>query len=141
MLKMTISKTYLKDLVYRVNGAAIEVHKALGPGLLEKVYHECMKRELKLRGIGFQSQLSLPLNYKGITIETNYRSDLFIERILVVELKAVEAIHPVYEAQLLTYMRLLEAPVGLMINFYCVNIYKEGQKTFVNELYRHLPET
>jgi len=86
---MIMTKTILKDLVYEVNSAAIEVHKALGPGLLESLTHKCMKRELQHLGIGFLSELSVPVNYKGIEVDTELRCDLFIENILVVELKAV----------------------------------------------------
>jgi GxxExxY protein len=137
---MRITKTFLKDLVYHVNGAAIEVHKALGPGLLESVYHKCLKRELYESGIRFQSQLLVPVKYKGVEIDTELRCDLFVENILVVELKAIEYVLPVHEAQIFTYMKLLNAPHGLMINFNVVNIFKEGQKTYVNEMYRSLPD-
>lgn len=137
---MEVSKTYLKDLVYQVNGAAIEVHKALGPGLLESVYHKCLKNELNLRGIKFQSELLVPISYKDINIDAELRCDFFVEEILVVELKAVESILPIHEAQILTYMKLLNVPKGLMINFNSVHIFKQGQKTYVNELYRNLPE-
>ena len=137
---MEITKSYLKDLVYKVNGAAIEVHKALGPGLLESVYHKCLNKELSLRGINFQSELIVNVNYKGLDLDTELRCDLFIEGVLPVELKAVDAIHPIHEAQLMTYMKLLKAPQGLLINFNVTHIFKEGQKTYVNELYRNLPE-
>ncbi len=137
---MEVTKKYLTDLVYRVNGAAIEVHKALGPGLLESVYHKCMKKELSLRGIQFQSELLVPVNYKGLEIDTDLRCDLFIENILAVELKAVEGILPIHEAQILTYMRLLNVPKGLLLNFNTTNIFKEGQRTYVNEQYRDIPE-
>lgn len=137
---MKITKTYLKDLVYQVNGAAIEVHKALGPGLLESVYHKCLKNELNLRGIKFQSELLVPISYKDLTIDAELRCDFFVEEILVVELKAVEGILPIHEAQILTYMKLLNVPKGLMINFNSVHIFKQGQKTYVNELYRKLPD-
>ncbi len=137
---MRITKTYLKDLVYKVNGAAIEVHKSLGPGLLESVYHKCLKHELREGGISFESEQIVTVNYKGLELDTELRCDLFAENILPVELKAIEKIIPVHEAQILTYMKLLEAPKGLLINFNVSNIYKEGQRTFVNELYRNLPE-
>jgi len=135
---MIVTKQYLTELVYEVNGAAIEVHKALGPGLLESVYLKCMKTELKMRGVQFQSELLVPLNFKGMEISADLRCDLFIENILVVELKAIDGILPIHEAQILTYMRLLNAPEGLLINFNVTHIFKEGQRTFVNDLYRHL---
>jgi len=137
---MELTKSYLKDLIYKVNGAAIEVHKALGPGLLESVYHKCLKHELSERGISFKSELVVPVNFKGLTLDAELRCDLFIENILPVELKAVEYILPVHEAQIITYMKLLEVPEGLLINFNVSHLFKEGQKTYVNELYRNLPD-
>lgn len=133
-----VTKKYLKDLVYRVNGAAIEVHKHLGPGLLESIYHKCMIQELSLRGINFQSELTIPIEYKGLELESDLRCDLYIEECLVLELKASDKVLPVHVAKLMSYMNLLEAPMGLMINYNVVNIYNEGQKTYVNELYRRL---
>ena len=137
---MEITKTYLKDLIYKVNGAAIEVHKALGPGLLESVYHKCLKHELAIRKIHFQSELFIPINYKGLELDAELRCDFLIEGILPVELKATDGIHPIHEAQLMTYMKLLEVPEGLLINFNVTNLYAEGQRTYVNELYRNLEE-
>src|SRR6187431_1329452 len=133
-----ITKEYITDLVYRVNRAAIEVHKHLGPGLLESVYHKCLIRELTLKGINFQSELIIPIEYKGLTLESELRCDLFIEKCLVLELKAVDKIAPIYEAQLMSYMNLLGAPIGLMINFNVKNIFQQGQKTYVNSLYSRL---
>ena len=137
---MIITKKYLKDLVYKVTGAAIEVHKALGPGLLESVYHKCMKHELSIRNITFQSELIVPVNFKGIELDAELRCDLFVENILPVELKATEGMNPIYEAQLMTYMKLLNAPEGLLLNFNVPHLFKDGQRTYVNELYRNLPE-
>jgi len=134
------SKTFFKDLVYQINGAAIEVHKHLGPGLLESVYHRCLIKELSIRDFNFQSELVLPINYKGIVVESNLRCVLFIENSLIVELKAVDKVLLIHEAQLMTYMKLLKVPMGLIINFNVTNIYKEGQKTYVNELYRNLED-
>ncbi|MEL6658527.1 MAG: GxxExxY protein [Bacteroidota bacterium] len=135
-----LTKRFLNDLVYQVNGAAIEVHRALGPGLLESVYHNCMKHELGLRGLGFVSELIVPVQYKGVDLQTSLRCDFFVEGCLVVELKSVAHVLPVHEAQLLTYLKLLEAPEGLLINFNVSNIFKEGQRTFVTELYRELSD-
>ncbi len=87
-----MTKTYLKDLIYQVNGCAIEVHKHLGPGLLESVYHSCLKKELTIRGFDFQTELTIPINYKGLEVEAGLRCDLFLEKSLVVELKAVEKV-------------------------------------------------
>ncbi len=137
---MKLSKTYLKDLVYQVNGAAIEVHKNLGPGLLESIYHKCLEKELSIRDFNFQTELLIPIHYKGLEIEANLRCDLFVENCLLVELKSVEKILPIHEAQLFTYMKLLNIPMGLMINFNVTHIFREGQKTYVNEAYRELEE-
>ncbi|MES2838230.1 MAG: GxxExxY protein [Bacteroidota bacterium] len=134
------SKSALKNLTYEINGAAIEVHKALGPGLLESVYHKCLMKELEYREIDFVSELKIPFEYKDEPLDIELRCDLFIENIIVVELKAVEKTLPIHEAQLLTYMKLLNSPKGILLNFNVVNLYKEGQKTFVNELFRTLPE-
>jgi GxxExxY protein len=135
-----ITKSYLTDLTYQVNGAAIEVHKFLGPGLLESVYHKCLKKELNLRGISFKSELLVPIIFKDLEIETDLRCDLFIKNCIVLELKAIETILPIHQAQLMTYMKLLEAPKGILYNFHSVNLYKDGQKTFVNEYFRILED-
>ena len=137
---MKTTKTYLKELTYLVNGAAIEVHKTLGPGLLEEVYHQCLIKELELRRIKYQSELTVPVSYKGITVETNLRCDLLVDGIMVVELKAVTSLLPIHEAQLLTYMKLLHVPKGMLLNFNVANLYREGQKTYVNELFAKLPD-
>jgi GxxExxY protein len=135
-----MTKKYLNDLTHQILGAAIEVHKELGPGLLESVYHKCLKQELFLRNINFLSEQIVPVNYKGMEFNAELRCDLIVEDVIVVELKSVDAIVPVFEAQLLTYMKLLKKPKGILINFNCSNIFKEGQRTFVNELFRELPE-
>jgi len=109
----------------KVIGAAIEVHKHLGPGLLESAYHACLCRELELRGIPFQRQLLMALEYKGLRVENAYKIDVLIAGTVVVELKAVEAIDPVHEAQLLTYLRLSNLWLGLLINFH-VPVLKDG---------------
>ena len=137
---LMITKSYLNDLSYRVVGCAIEVHKYLGPGLLESVYHDCLKQELVLQGFNFKSQLVVPVNYKGLSLSTDYRLDFLVEDQMVVELKAMDGILPVHEAQLLTYMKLLQKPKGMLINFNCSNIVKEGVKQMVNEFFSRLPE-
>lgn len=135
---MRLTKTQIKDLTYQINGAAIEVHKSIGSGLLESVYHKCLIHELNIRNVSFESDLIVPINYKGLELNAELKCDLFIENSIVVELKAVEKILPIHEAQLLTYMNLLEAPFGILFNFNTTNLYHDGQKTFVNELYRVL---
>lgn len=114
-------------LTEQIIGAAIEVHRALGPGLLESVYQECLALELGLRGLHFQSQLELPLNYKGLSLDAAYRLDLVVEQAVVIELKAVERLLPLHEAQLLTYLKLGGYSLGLLLNFN-VPVLKDGIK-------------
>jgi len=106
----------VNDVTGRIIGAAIEVHRALGPGLLESAYQECLSRELTLRGIPFLRQLSLPVMYKGVKVDCCYRVDFVIDEV-VVEIKSVSAIESIHEAQLLTYMKLGQWKLGLLINF------------------------
>ena len=106
-----------EDITQRVIGAALEVHRALGPGLLESTYEECLCHEMGLRGIGCRRQVEIPVRYKGTDIECGYRVDVLVEERVILELKAVEALLPIHEAQLLTYLRLSEKRVGLLINF------------------------
>ena len=135
-----MNKKIVDKLSYDVLGAAIEVHKSVGPGLLEGVYHDCMKHELCLRGFRFVTEFVVPVNYKGLTVSTELRCDLFVEELLVVELKAVSSFVPMHQAQLLTYMKLLNAPKGLLLNFNAANIFRDGQRTLVNDKYRSLPD-
>lgn len=135
-----MTKNYLDELTYQIIGAAIEVHKALGPGLLESVYHKCLRQEFMIRNLNFSSEFLVPVEYKGVRVETDLRCDFLVESAIVVELKAVDALAPVFEAQLLTYMKLLEKPKGILINFNCANLFKEGQRTYVNEYFRLLPD-
>lgn len=136
-----VTKKYLDELTYEIVGSAIEVHKIMGRGLLESVYHQCLKEELLHRKINFLTEMKVPVVYKGKMLDIDFRCDLFVEQSIVVELKSVQEIIPAYEAQLLTYMKLLKCPKGILINFNCSNIFKEGQKTFVNEYFSALPTT
>ncbi len=137
---MKVTKKYLNELTYNVIGCAIEVHKHLGPGLLESIYEKCFLKELSLRGIAFKNQIWVPLHYKGLELDTELRLDVLVEDILCVELKAQEGMLPVHDAILLSYMQMLEKPKGILINFHSVNIFKEGQKTLVNHFFSLLPE-
>jgi GxxExxY protein len=112
-----VQKLRYEDLTKEIIGAAIEVHKAIGPGLLEGVYEECLCHELGLRHLQFDRQLIVPVAYKSVKMDCGYRLDLLVERTVILELKSADRIHPIFEAQLLTYMRLLAKPVGLLINF------------------------
>ncbi len=121
----------INELTGEAIGAAIEVHKALGPGLLESVYEECLCKELELRGIPFVRQKELPVEYKGVKLDCGYRLDVVVADELIVELKACENLEPIHEAQLLTYLRLTGIHVGLLINFN-VPVLKKGIKRLVN---------
>ncbi len=123
-----ITQKYLDELTYEIVGSAIEVHKIMGRGLLESVYHQCLKEELTYRKINFLSEMKIPVIYKDKILETDFRCDLYIENSIVVELKSVLEIHPMFEAKLLNYMKLLKSPKGVLINFNCFNIFKEGRK-------------
>lgn len=112
-------------LTQKVIGCAIEVHRTLGPGLLESTYQQCLAHELLLAGIQFRIQVPISVDYKGVTLDCGYRADILIEDELIVELKAVEQILSVHEAQLITYMRLAEMPTGLLLNFN-VRYLKDG---------------
>jgi len=135
-----LTKSYLKDLTYQVTGAAIEVHKRLGPGLLESVYHKCLEKEMELRGIPFISEYKIPYLYKGFDLDIDFRCDFWVDDILVIEIKACEEVQPIHIAKLMNYMNLLESPKGIMINFNVINLYQDGHKTYVNDFYRNLPE-
>ena len=139
-MKENITKKHLDELTYKVVGAAIDVHKELGSGLLENVYQKCLFHELQLKELYFLSELIVPIEYKGLELDADLRCDFFVDDCLVLELKAVKRILPIHEAQLLTYMKLLEAPKGILINFNVLNLFKEGQKTYVNEFFRYFPE-
>ena len=130
-----VTKKYLDELTYEIVGAAIEVHKIMGRGLLESVYHKCLKEELRHRKINFLTEMQIPVYYKGKLLDIDFRCDLYVENSIVVELKSTQALTPVFEAQLLTYMKLLQSPKGILINFNCSNIFREGQKTLVNEYF------
>ena len=112
-------------LTQQVIGCAIEVHRTLGPGLLESTYEKCLAHELKLAALPFINQAAMPIDYKGIPWDCGYRLDVLIDDCLVVELKAVEQLLPIHQAQVITYMKLAEAPVGLLINFN-VKLLKDG---------------
>ena len=133
-----MTQKHIDSITYNIIGAAIEVHKVMGRGLLESVYHQCLKQELSLRNINFISEMKIPIIYKQKELESDFRCDLFVENCIVVELKASAEIHPIFEAKLLNYMNLLKSPKGILINFNCNNIFKDGQKTFVNQYYKDL---
>ena len=117
----------------KIIGASIEVHKILGPGLLESAYEECLCRELSLNGLSFERQKPLPINYKGVHLDCGYRLDLVVENCVIIELKSIDALLPIHQAQLLTYLKLTGLKLGLLINFN-IPVLKDGIKRVVNEL-------
>ena len=121
----------INDLTGQVIGAAIEVHKVLGPGLLESTYESCLCVELEKRNIPYERQKEIPIDYKGTTVDCGFRSDLLVDGMLIVELKARDSLLPIHEAQLLTYLKLSKIKVGLLINFN-VLVLKDGIKRLAN---------
>nr|WP_315132941.1 GxxExxY protein [uncultured Flavobacterium sp.] len=134
-----MTKKEITKLSFEITGFAIKVHKKLGPGLLESVYEQCLKFELERNGYNVKQQLTVKIDYDDLELESNLRIDLLVNDSIVVELKAVKNVLPIHEAQLLTYMRLLEKPQGLLINFNTTNITK-SLKPFVNEYFSMLDE-
>ena len=116
---------YQKELTGKIIGAAIEVHQTLGPGLLESAYQTCLAREFTLRQIPFEKEKALPVEYKGVQLDCGYRLDFLVADEVIVELKAVETLLPIHDAQLLTYLKLTGCKVGLLINFN-VPVLKDG---------------
>lgn len=133
-----MTKKEVTQLSYEIIGLAIKVHRNLGPGLLESIYEECLKLELITNGFDVKQQLIVPVIYEGIEMKTKLKVDLLVNDCIVVEIKAQEETLPVHEAQLLTYMKLLQKPQGLLINFFTTNITK-SMKPFVNEFFSELP--
>ena len=126
-----------RDITPQIIGAAIKVHRRLGPGLLESAYETCLAYELEQLGLRVERQKAVPLLYNTIKLECGFRADLVVERKVVIEIKCKEALHPVDQAQLLSYLRLLDLQVGLLINFHVV-LLKDGIKRMVNH-YQDVP--
>jgi GxxExxY protein len=123
--------SHVDTLTRQIIGAGIEVHRNLGPGLLESTYMPCMQLELSTAGLSFVAQRPVPIFYKGLQLDAKYRIDLLVEDLVVVELKSVDHVLPVYHAQVLTYMRLLKCPAGLLINFNVLKLI-DGVKRLIN---------
>ena len=130
MTAMSGQTNRFSELSHRIIGCAIEVHRELGPGLLESTYQNCLAREFDLNGIPYRRELSLPVIYKGLTIESGYRIDLFVGDEILLELKAVSELSSVHEAQILTYMKLAGVHHGFLINFN-VRRLKDGLRSFI----------
>jgi GxxExxY protein len=135
-----MTQKFLNDLTHTIIGAAIEVHKELGPGLLESIYEKCLTFLLKEKGLNLVTQQKVPLYFRGLYLDCDLRFDLLVEDSIIVEIKATDCLAPIHDAQLLTYLKLLQKPKGILINFNCTNIFKEGQKTMVNEIFAKLPK-
>jgi GxxExxY protein len=138
-MRITLTKKEVTQLSYEIIGFAIKVHKELGPGLLESIYEKCLKHELESNGYDVKQQLTVKINYFDLKTETDLKLDLLVNDCVIVELKAVENILPIHEAQLLSYMKLLRRPQGLLINFKTTNITKSS-KPFVNEYFTMLSD-
>lgn len=121
----------LNEITEKIIGCAIRVHRALGPGLLESTYEVCLVHELNKAGLGVRSQVALPVVYDGITLDAGYRIDLLVEDTVIVELKSVDSLHPIHEAQMISYLKLSGKKVGLLINFN-VTLLKNGIKRLAN---------
>ena len=137
---MRNTRKQIDELSYQIIGAAIEVHKHIGPGMLESVYQTCLEIELTERGLSFKQEFDIPIEYKGHHIQGQFRFDFFVEELIVVELKAVSELLPIHEAQVINYMNLLKIPKGILLNFNVTNLFHHGQKTFVNKYFGSLPE-
>jgi GxxExxY protein len=122
---MMLTQKYINNLSYQIVGCAIEVHKYLGPGLLESVYESCLVEEMIEQGLSVERQVQVPINYKGKDLGSNLILDLSVNDLIIIELKAVEQMIPVFKAQLLSYLKLTGKPKGLLINFNCENITKQ----------------
>ena len=138
-MKIYLTKKEVTQLSYEIIGFAIKVHKKLGPGLLESIYEECLKYELERNGYDVKQQLTVKIDYYDLETETDLRIDLLVNDCVIVELKTVDNFHPIHEAKLLSYMKLLERPQGLLINFNTTNITK-STKPSVNEYFARLSD-
>lgn len=126
----------LNDLTSRILAAAFKVHSAIGPGVLESVYQTCLDHELRKTGLEVQGQVSLPVLYDGLKLDAGFRIDLLVEGTVVVELKCVDSILPIHKAQLLTYLKLANKPLGLLLNFNVVHLREGGIKRVLNNRYK-----
>ena len=133
-----ITKKHVDSIAYKVVGCAIEVHRELGPGLLESVYHTCLTDEIRSLGFHAATEVLVPVIYKGKSLGKTLKIDLLVEDLVIIELKAVEQMIPLYKAQLLSYLKLTQKPKGLLINFHCRNI-TEQLVPLVTPCYAELP--
>ena len=134
-----MTKKYINELSFEIIGASINVHKQIGPGLLESVYEQCFCEELSMRGLSFVRQARVPIIYNNKELQADLKLDVMVENAIICELKAIETLLPVHLAQLVSYMKLLQKPKGLLINFHTDNVSK-NMKYYVNEYYKELPD-
>ena len=135
-----ITQKYINEVAYEIVGCAIEVHKHIGPGLLESIYETCLIEELRDQGFKVESQVSVPIIYKNKNIGIPLKLDIVVDDLIILELKSVDTILPVFKAQLLTYLKLTGKPKGLLINFNCENITKDGLIPMVTDVFSNLPK-
>lgn len=135
---MELTKKYINELTYKIIGACIEVHKVVGPGLYENVYHQCLEREFDLLGLNYKNELEIPLMYKERNIDCKVKCDFLIENVIVLEIKSVDGIHSIHKAQTMNYMNLLKVPKSILVNFNVYNLYHEGTETFVSKNFEQL---
>lgn len=138
-MERILTKKIINELTYKIIGACIEVHKTIGPGVWEEVYHQCLMREFEINHLNYKSELNIPFNYKGKMVNCKFKCDFLIEDLIVLEIKSVPELHPIHEAQTLNYMNLLNIPKGILVNFNVYNLYHEGTQTFVNKKFAELP--
>jgi GxxExxY protein len=127
------SRAEIEAVGHEVFDGSMTVHSALGPGLLESAYQGCLAQELRLRGLFVETQVQVPITYKGVKLDVGYRIDLVVERSVIADLKAVKQLHPIHEAQLLSYLKLADYRLGFLINFHVVHL-RDGIKRMVNNL-------
>jgi GxxExxY protein len=127
----------INDITNMVIGAAMKIHSAIGPGVLESVYRKCLQHELHKAGLAVQSELKLPVHYDGLVLESGYRLHLLVQDRVVIELKCVDALLPIHKAQLLTYLRLANKPLGLLLNFNVVHM-RDGIRRILNNRYQNV---
>ena len=133
-----MTQKYITDLTYKIIGCCIEVHRILGPGLLEKIYIKALREEFKIQEINYESEFNIHVDYKGKDLDCDLRCDFLIEECIVLEVKSVADFHDIHTAQTLNYMNLLKTPKAILVNFNVTNIFKEGQKTFLSKYYQQL---
>jgi len=138
-MQKIITQKYIDHIVHNIIGCAIEIHKDLGPGLLEGAYEKCMIFLLEKKGYKVESQLEVPIIFQELFVDRGFRLDLLVENLVIVELKAAKELTDVNRQQILTHLKLMKKPKGILINFNCLNIFYEGQQTFVTKEYAKLP--